>query len=62
MIISKGFKSILFSLFLKPMVLVKNFLTGNQWIWTKEKFLDRKEELSQYYSEVANNSVTNKVL
>ena len=39
----------------KPMVLVKNFSTGYEWIWTKENFLNRKELMSQYYADIRDN-------
>ena len=39
------------------MVLVTNFLTGYEWIWTKEKFLDRKELMSFYYADFKDNGV-----
>lgn len=28
---------------------MKHFAQGLEWAWTKEKFLDRKAEMSEYY-------------
>jgi hypothetical protein len=41
------------------MVIFKNFATGFQWVYSKEKFLDRKEEISQFYSDINDNGVIN---
>ena len=37
------------------MVIYKNFASGYQWIWSKERFLDRKEEISQFYNDIRDN-------
>ena len=39
--------------------MVKNFTTGYRWTWTKEKFLDRKELMSQYYMDIKDNGAIN---
>ncbi len=41
----------------QPMILVKNFGTGYEWVWTKQKFLDRKELMSTYYNDLKDNGV-----
>jgi hypothetical protein len=41
------------------MVIFKNFATGYQWVYSKEKFLDRKEEISQFYTDINDNGVIN---
>ncbi len=32
-------------------MLVKNFVTGLEWVWEKNKFLDRKTLMSEYYAD-----------
>lgn len=34
---------------------VKNFALGLEWIWTEEKFLDRKNDMSEYYLDFKDN-------
>jgi len=36
----------------KVLVSVKNFALGLHWLWTKEKFMDRKLDMSEYYLDV----------
>ncbi len=33
----------------KAYVTVKNFALGLEWVWTKNKFLDRKVDMSEFY-------------
>ena len=35
----------------KAYVSVKNFVMGLEWYWPKEKFLDRKADITEYYAE-----------
>lgn len=44
----------------KPFVSVKNFALGLEWIWTKEKFLDRKVDMSEYYLDFKDDGEINK--
>ena len=37
---------------LKTFVSVKNFLTDLEWIWTKQKFLDRKADMAAFYTDI----------
>jgi len=43
----------------KPFVSVKNFALGLEWVWTKEKFLDRKVEMSEYYLDFKDDGAVN---
>ncbi len=36
----------------KILVSVKNFALGLNWLWTKEKFMDRKLDMSEYYLDI----------
>ena len=40
-----------------PMIVVKNFRTGYEWVWNKKKFIDRKEMMSAYYADFKDNGV-----
>lgn len=37
---------------IKILVEAKNFMTGLKWLWTKEKFNDRKQDMSEYFLDV----------
>jgi len=34
------------------MVEAKNLMSGLKWLWTKEKFHDRKQDMSEYYLDI----------
>ena len=36
---------------LKAFVVVKFLPLNIEWVWTKEKFADRKQEMLEYYNE-----------
>ena len=41
---------------LKTFVSVKNCQTELEWIWTKEKFLNRRQEMTEYYNDWRDNN------
>ena len=45
---------------IKAFVRVKNFQSGLEWIWTKEKFLNRKADFTEYYNDYKEDGVINK--
>ena len=45
---------------LKAYVSVKNFASGLEWIWTKNKFLDRKAEFTELYLDFKDDGIINK--
>ncbi len=44
----------------KAYVLVKNFALGLEWIWTKQKFLDRKVDITEIYNDFMDDGVINR--
>ena len=39
---------------------IKNFEFGLEWIWSKEKFLDRKADMSEFYLDLKDGAVESK--
>ena len=44
---------------MKAYVIVYNFLMDLEWIWPKNKFLDRKYEMSEMYLDFMDDGVIN---
>ena len=42
---------------IRAYVSVKNFASGLEWIWTKNKFLDRKAEFTELYLDFKDDGV-----
>ena len=38
----------------------KNFELGMEWIWTKEKFLNRKIDMSEYFLDIKDGTLDSK--
>ncbi|CAF0775133.1 unnamed protein product [Brachionus calyciflorus] len=45
---------------IKAYVCVKNFSTGLEWLWNKNKFLDRKADMTELYMDFMDDGVINK--
>lgn len=43
----------------KVFVSVKNFSLGLEWIWTKEKFMDRKSDIIEIYNDFMDDGIIN---
>ncbi len=41
-------------------VLVKNFALGLEWIWTKQKFLERKVDMIEIYADFLDDGIVNR--
>lgn len=41
----------------KAFISVKNFAQGLEWIWTKEKFMDRKVDMAEFYLDFKDNGI-----
>lgn len=39
---------------------MKNFVSGLEWIWTKNKFMDRKVDMSELYLDFKDDGVINR--
>lgn len=39
---------------------VKNFEKGLEWIWDKNKFMDRKAEMTEYYLDFKDDGIINR--
>ena len=44
----------------KACVSVKNFAQGLEWIWTKNKFLDRKADMTELYADLMDDGKINR--
>lgn len=44
----------------KPYVSVKNFEKGLEWIWDKNKFMDRKADMTEYYLDFKDDGIINR--
>lgn len=44
----------------KVYVIVKNFALGLEWIWTKDKFLDRKVDMVEIYNDYKDDGIINR--
>jgi len=45
---------------MKAFVSVRNFTLGLEWIWTKEKFLDRKVDMTELFLDLKDDGIINK--
>jgi kinesin family protein 1 len=44
----------------RAFVSVKNFVSGLEWIWTKQKFLDRKIDMTEMYNDFIDDGIINR--
>jgi hypothetical protein len=44
---------------MKAFVSVKNFQLGLEWMWERQKFIERKSQISEYYLDFKDDGIIN---